>query len=102
MNTILFKTWLIQHNHSPKTASDTVSRLKKLNHALIESPLSTSIDSEFDRDHCAQLVSSFSKNGKNETMETYQLTELPIGKKNIHTYKLALTKYLLFKDTFRY
>lgn len=99
MNTILFKAWLIQHNHSPKTASDTISRLKKLNHSLIESPLSTSIDSEFDKDHCAQLVNSFSKNGKNKIMETYQLTALPIGKKNIHTYKLALTKYLQFKNT---
>lgn len=64
MNTAIFKTWLIQNGSSPKVATDTISRLKKLDRALIESPISSSIDSEFNKDICEQLLKCFSKSGK--------------------------------------
>ena len=100
MNTTLFKIWLIKNGTSSKIASDTVCRLKKLNRALIESPISSSIDIEFNKDQCKQLIKCFSKLGKNNFMNKYQLALLPIGKQYIHTYKLSLTKYISFKKQY--
>lgn len=100
MNTAIFKTWLIQNGSSPKVATDTISRLKKLDRALIESPISSSIDSEFNKDICERLLKCFSKSGKNHIMDSFQLYSLPIGKRYIHTYKLSLTKYITFKKEY--
>ena len=99
MNTAIFKTWLIQNGSSPKVATDTISRLKKLDRVLIESPISSSIDSEFNKDVCEQLLKCFSKSGKNPVMDSFQLYSLPIGKRYIHMYKLSLTKYIIFKNS---
>lgn len=100
MNTPQFKIWLIKNGASSKVASDIVSRLKRLDFALISSHLKSSVDFEFNNDCCEQLLKAFSKNGKNEIMKKYQLTSLPIGFGTIHTYKLSLTKYILFKNFF--
>lgn len=100
MNTAVFKTWLIQNDSLPKVTTDTISRLKKLDRALIESPISSSIDSEFNKDVCEQLLKCFSKSGKNLIMNLFQLYSLPIGKRYIHMYKLSLTKYITFKKDY--
>ena len=100
MNTAIFKTWLVKNGNSSKVASDTISRLKKLDRALIESPISSSVDSEFNKDACKQLLECFSKNGKNQIMDSFQLYPLPIGERYIHTYKLSLTKYIAFKKEY--
>lgn len=100
MNTAIFKNWLIKKGVSSKVASDTVCRLKKLDRALIESSIPSSVDSEYNKDACNQLLKCFSKNGKNEIMDSFQLHSLPIGKSYIHTYKLSLTKYILFKKEY--
>lgn len=100
MNTAIFKIWLIKNGNSSKVASDTISRLKKLDRALIESPISSSVDSEFNKDACEQLFKCFSKSGKNPIMDSFQLYSLPIGKRYIHTYKLSLTKYIAFKKEY--
>ena len=91
---------MIQNGSSPKVATDTISRLKKLDRALIESPISSSIDSEFNKDVCEQLLKRFSKSGKNLIMNSFQLYSLPIGKRYIHMYKLSLTKYITFKKDY--
>ncbi len=100
MNTAIFKIWLVKNGNSPKVATDTISRLKKLDRALIASPISSSVDSEFNKDVCEQLLKCFSKSGKNPIMDSFQLYSLPIGKKYIYTYKLSLTKYIAFKKEF--
>lgn len=100
MNTAVFKSWLIKNGASSKIASDTISRLKKLDNSLIESPISSSIDSEFNKDTCEQLLKCFSKSGKNPIMDSFQLYSLPIGKRYMHTYKLSLTKYIMFKKEY--
>ena len=100
MNTISFKAWLLEKGYSPKVASDIVSRLKKLDRTLIESPISSSVDIEFNKDSCKNLCSCFHKCGKNTVMDKYQLCGLPIGKLYIHAYKLALNKYILFKKEY--
>lgn len=100
MNTAIFKTWLVKTGNSSKVASDTISRLKKLDRALIESPISSSVDSEFNKDACKQLLKCFSKNGKNPIMDSFKLYPLPIGERYIHTYKLSLTKYIAFKKEY--
>lgn len=100
MNTAIFKTWLVKNGNSSKVASDTISRLKKLDRCLIESPISSSVDSEFNKDACEQLLKCFSKSGKNPIMDSFQLYSLPIGKRYIHTYKLSLTKYIAFKKEY--
>lgn len=100
MNTAIFKTWLVQNGSSHKVATDTISRLKKLDRALIESPISSSVDSEYTKDACEHLLKCFSKSGKNLIMDSFQLHSLPIGKRYIHTYKLSLTKYITFKKEY--
>lgn len=100
MNTVLFKMWLIENGNSVKITSDTISRLKKLNQSLIESSISSSIDYEFNKDNCEQLLKCFFKNGKNDIMNIYNLTSLPIGKRYIYTYKTSLVKYILFKKEY--
>lgn len=100
MNTVLFKNWLIQKGHSTKVASDIVCRLKKIDLALIESLIRSSVDNEFNQDNCRKLLDCFSNNGKNSTMYLYQLKYLPIGKGSIHTYKLSLRKYIEFKKEY--
>ena len=100
MDTAIFKIWLIKNGNSPKIASDTICRLKKLDIALIESPISSSVNSEFNKDNCENLLKCFSKNGENQIMDYFKLYSLPIGKRYIHTYKLSLTKYILFKKEF--
>lgn len=100
MNTAIFKTWLVKNGNSSKVASDTISRLKKIDRALIESPISSSVDFEFNKDACNQLLKCFSKSGKNPIMDLFQLYSLPIGERYIHTYKLSLTKYIAFKKEY--
>ncbi len=99
MNTTIFKSWLIKNGTSTKVASDNVSRLKKLNNGLIHSNKSTSIDEEYKIDKCNFLLSCFDNNGRNNNMKTLGIKNLPIGKASIHTYKLALNKYISFKTT---
>jgi hypothetical protein len=98
MNTILFKIWLLEKGYSPKVASDNTCRLKQLDKALIESSISSSVDYEYNKDHCKELLSCFSKKGNNPVMDMYNLVSLPIGKNHIHAYKLALNKYIQFKN----
>lgn len=100
MNTAIFKNWLVNNGYSSKVASDTICRLNKLNKALIESPISSSVDSEYEKDYCENLLRCFSNNGKNPIMDSFHLYSLPIGKLYIHTYKLSLTKYLKFKKEY--
>lgn len=97
MNTALFKIWLIKNGNSSKIASDTLCRLKRIDQSLIESHISSSVDSEFNKDNCEQLLKCFSKNGKNKVMDEYKLSLLPIGEIYMNTYKLSLTKYITFK-----
>lgn len=91
---------MIKNGNSSKIASDTISRLKKLDSSLIESPISSSIDFEFNKDSCEQLLKCFSNSGKNSIMDSFQLYSLPIGKRHIHTYKLSLTNYISFKKEY--
>ena len=98
MDTAIFKIWLIKNGNSPKIASDTICRLKKLDRALIESPISSSVNSEFNKDNCENLLKCFSKNGENPIMDYFKLYSLPIGKDGIiNKYK---QKYILFKKEF--
>lgn len=98
MNITLFKTWLLEKGYSRKIASDTLSRLRKLNKTLIYCKYSTSIDEEYEKDNCKFLLDCFSNMGLNLDMQSLELTTLPIGKPSIHTYKSALRKYLKFLD----
>lgn len=100
MNIAIFKTWLVKNGHSSKVASDIISRLKRLDRALIESSISSSVDSEYNKDTCEQLLKCFSKNGKNPIMDSFKLYLLPIGKRYINTYKLSLSKYIAFKKEY--
>lgn len=98
MNIILFKDWLIKNKTSLKVASDIASRLNKLNNALIHCKKTTSIPIEYKKDKCQYLLSCFYNNGINENMAKYGILTLPLGKGSIHTYKLALNKYIKFKQ----
>lgn len=94
MNTVLFKNWLINNGASSKVASDTVSRLKKINLALINSFKSSSIDEEYANDKCSKLTSLLrQKNGR-----SHNCLDLPFNKSYISTYKLSLAKYVRFKN----
>lgn len=100
MNTILFKLWLINQGLSPKISSDNISRLKRLNNSLINSSISSDIDTLYKKDKCSTLLECFKNNGNNQFMDLYKLSSLPVGKPQIHTYKSALQKYISFKEEY--
>jgi hypothetical protein len=49
MNELIFRKWLANNGYNNKVVSDTVSRLKKLEHSVNN----CDIDSEFKKDNCA-------------------------------------------------
>ena len=89
MNELMFRKWLANNGYNNKVASDTVSRLKKLEHSVNN----CDIDSEFKKDNCVYLLSLFFNKGENETDN-----ELPVGKYHLSTYKYALNIYIKFKQ----
>lgn len=91
---IEFRNWLISTGYKAKIVSDTISRLKRLEHELDN----CDIDEEYHRDKCHYLLSLFVKMGKNDAMAKYHNTNLPIGKYYMNTYRYALRKYILFSD----
>lgn len=99
MNIALFKIWLIKNGTSKKIATDNISRIKRIDNELIAS-INSSIDKEYTKDKCDELIKCFSNYGQNTFMKNYNLKNLPIGKAQIHCYKLSLVKYLSFKKDY--
>ena len=91
MNEMDFRTWLSHQGVNKKVASDTVSRVKRIereaNHC--------DIDIEYRKDECSALLSLFKNKGINEQMNRLE-TSLPVGKYQLSTYKYALKKYIAF------
>ena len=94
MNELMFRKWLVNNGYNNKVVSDTVSRLKKLEHSVNN----CDIDSEFKKDNCAYLLSLFFNKGENENMAQLTDNELPVGKYHLSTYKYALNIYIKFKQ----
>lgn len=91
-----FSIWLLQHGFSRKLISDYVSRLKRIERSLSN----CDIDGEFYKDNCKDLLSIFKNSGKNEKMASRLISDLPIGKYYISTYKYAVKKYVDFMNDF--
>lgn len=94
MHEIEFRNWLINKGIKSKIASDTVSRLKRLENELDN----CDIDKEYQLDRCSALLSLFDKMGKNGNMAKYPNANLPIGKYYMSTYRYALRRYIAFYD----
>ena len=94
MNELTFRKWLADNGYNSKVASDTISRLKKLEHSANNCDL----DTEYKKDGCAFLLSLFLNKGENENMAALPDNELPVGKYHLSTYKYALNIYLKFKN----
>lgn len=88
-----FRHWLICNGKSPKVASDTIARIKR-----VEQELKISVVEEYKKDQCYQLLSLFDNTGRNEEMKKYH-TSLPIGKYYLSTYKYAIKLYVSFCET---
>ncbi len=93
MNIAEFNNWLLFNGHSKKRASDTVSRLKRVEKSLIYSSQNTSIDEEFIKDECHKVLESLNKN-KDIKENIFIGLDLPIDKTEISNYKTAVNKYI--------
>ncbi|MBE6841284.1 MAG: hypothetical protein E7510_00440 [Ruminococcus sp.] len=97
MNEVEFRKWMIQQNKNTKVISDCVSRLKRIEKELNY----CDIDKEYYIDRCEKILITFSNMGKNEEMEKYHNTNLPIGKYYMNTYRLAIKQYIRFMDSMK-
>lgn len=98
MNTVGFSNWLLSKGHNKKTASDIVSRLKRINKEILYSDLHTNIDEQYNLDLCKGLLNLLSrdKDNKNNVLRN---TNLPINKHEISNYKTSLNKYLKYLES---
>lgn len=91
MNEIDFRIWLFRQGVNKKVASDTVSRIKRIERETNY----CDIDIEYRKNKCSVLLALFKNKGINEQMNALE-TSLPIGKYQLSTYKYALKKYIAF------
>ena len=75
MNEMDFRTWLFRQGVNKKVASDTVSRIKRIEREVNH----CDIDIEYRNDECSALLYLFKNKGINEHMNTLEMS-LPIGK----------------------
>lgn len=94
MNELEFSLWLKNDGTSHKLCSDYISRLKRVEHSIIDCDL----DDEFAKDRCQHLLSLFLQTGKNEEMQQRMIGDLPIGKYHLSTFPYAIRKYVAFKE----
>lgn len=97
MNEIEFRNWLVENGMKKKVISDYISRLKRIEREIDH----CDIDEQYRNDKCQYLMTLFIKMGENEEMKKFPNTTLPIGKYHMSTFRLALKKYVEFRDTFR-
>lgn len=95
MNEIDFRNWLIKNGKKSKIASDTISRLKKIEKDIDY----CDIDEQYRKDKCKYLLSLFQKMGENDCMRKYLLQRFPIGKYSMNTYRHAINQYIKFLDS---
>ncbi|WP_243812404.1 hypothetical protein LRM48_001910 [Candidatus Nanosynbacter sp. TM7-008] len=88
-----FKNWLKRSGIKDKVAGDYISRLRRMAREL-----HVDLDREYKCGGLLPLLSIFENTGNNERMKKYPNANFPIGKYYINTYKLALKKYINFKD----
>lgn len=94
MDVINFRIWLRNKGCSNKVLSDNISRLKRLEREIEK----CDIDEQYRNDGCEYLFNLLNNNGVNKEMQKYPNTNLPIGKRYMSTYRLALKKYIAFLE----
>ena len=94
MNEIEFRNWLIKNGCTAKVVGDHISRLKRIERELNH----CDIDEQYRSDKCKYLLGLFSNNGNNEEMKKIKNNTFPIGKYHMGTYRLAIKKYVMFRD----
>lgn len=90
-----FRNWLIEQGLSNKVASDTISRLKRIEREIDD----CDIEEQYHKDKCQYLLKVFAKTGLNDEMKKYPNTTFPIGKYYMGTYRVSLKKYIRFKQS---
>ncbi len=99
MNTVDFNNWLLSKGKRKKVASDTVSRLKRIDKELLNSTYHTTVDEQYNIDKCENLLNSF--NLKYPDKKKLLLgSSLPINNPEIANYKSALKKYMEYLVSF--
>lgn len=96
MNEIGFRKWLLENGKKGKVASDTISRLKKVERELGN----IDMDEEYKKDQCCRVLKLFDNTGRNDEMDKY-ITTLPIGKYYLSTYRYAVKLYTLYKASIK-
>lgn len=94
MNEVEFKNWLIKNGTKSKVASDTVSRLKRIEREIEN----CDIDEQYRRNKCDYLLKLFLDMGNNDRMKKYPNANFPIGKYYMSTFRYALKQYIQFCD----
>lgn len=92
MNEVEFKNWLIKTGVKSKVASDTVSRLKRIEREI----KNCDIDEQYRTDKYEYLLALFLEMGNNEEMKKYPNANFPIVKYYISTFRYALKQYIQF------
>lgn len=94
MDEIGFRAWLSKAGKNKKVQCDAVSRLKALQRELGPCEL----DSEYNKDGCANILAALKDKGENDIMHSFGDVKLPIGKYALSTYRYALNMYIQFRE----
>lgn len=94
MNEADFRNWLVNKGVKAKVASDTISRLKRIEREFEN----CDIDEQYRSDVCEYLLKLFLDKGNNDEMKKYPNANLPLGKYYMSTYRYALKQYIQFSD----
>ena len=95
MNEIGFRKYLADLNVSKKIISDHVSRLKRIEKAV----LNCDLDDEYEKDGCSQLLKLCKKNYDLAKLDLKIVGNLPIGNYSMNTFRYSINKYCDFKKT---
>ena len=96
MNDFEFYLYLIKSKVPKKVCSDIVSRLKRIEKAILD----CDIEEEYHKDKCETLLRMFSNKGENEELKKVLIGSLPIGNYAMNTFKYAIRKYVAYMDWF--
>lgn len=92
MNEIDFRNWLFNKNTKPKVISDIISRIKRIEHELVD----RDIDEQYQIDKCMNLLKLFQSRKNTHIDEEKHHINLQNSKLHVNTHKYALKKYINF------
>ena len=94
MDEIGFRLWMNEKGVNKKVQMDCICRLKRIERELNQCDL----DEQYCLDRCEFIMNAFLKQGNNDNMRKFPQASLPFGRYYMNTYRLAIKKYVKFRD----